>query len=58
MFGMNTDLIHLITANARVAGLQTDLNMTDKQFQICNTIIFVYVLSLWIAVLKSQQCFI
>jgi len=27
--------------NARVAGLQKDLHLTDKQYQICNTIIIV-----------------
>ena len=51
---MNDDQSYLITGNARVAGLQTDLHMTDKQYQICNTVIFVYVVP-WNVVLKSQQ---
>ena len=51
---MNHNQSHLITGNARVAGLQTDLHMTDKQYQICNTVIFVYVVH-WNVVLKPQQ---
>jgi hypothetical protein len=27
--------------NARVAGLQTDLHLTDQQYQICLTVLFV-----------------
>ena len=33
------------TGNARVAGLQKDLHLTDKQYQICVTIFFGYVVS-------------
>ncbi len=29
--------------NARVAGLEKDLHMTDHQYQICVTILYVYV---------------
>ena len=39
---MNVDQSHSITGNARVAGLQNDLQMTDIQYQICNTITFMY----------------
>ena len=51
---MNSDQSHSITGNARVAGLQRDLQLTDKQYQICNTIIFVYVVP-WKVALRSQQ---
>ena len=40
---MNGDQSHSITGNARIAGLQEDLHLSDKQYQICNTIVFVYV---------------
>lgn len=29
--------------NARVAGLQADLGLTDRQYQICVTVLYVYV---------------
>ena len=31
------------TGNARVAGLQKDLKLTDNQYQICITVLYVYV---------------
>jgi hypothetical protein len=34
----HTDL--LILGNARVAGLQKELGMTDRQYQICVTVLF------------------
>ena len=40
---MNGDQFLSTTGNARVAGLQKDLHMTDAQYQISNTIIVVYV---------------
>ena len=40
---MESDLSLSMTGNARVAGLQKDLHLTDKQFQICITIGIVYV---------------
>lgn len=51
---MTGDQSHSITGNARVAGLQKDLQMTDKQYQICGTIIFAYVVP-WKIALRSQQ---
>lgn len=33
----------MYTGNARVAGLQKDLGLTDTQYQICVTVLFVYV---------------
>ena len=33
------------TGNARVAGLQNDLRLTDKQYEICVTVFFGYVVS-------------
>lgn len=30
--------------NARVAGLQDELNLSDRQYQICLTLFYVYVL--------------
>jgi hypothetical protein len=38
---MDADQSHSVTGNARVAGLQKDLHLTDKQFSICNTITIV-----------------
>ena len=32
-----------LTGNARVAGLQKDLELTDSQFQICLMVFFMYV---------------
>ena len=31
------------TGNARVAGLQKDFKLTDNQYQICITVLYVYV---------------
>ena len=42
---MNGDRSHSITGNARVAGLQEDLNLSDKQYQTCLTIAVAYVVS-------------
>jgi len=47
--------IILIAGNARVAGLQQDLGMTDRQYQICITVLYVYVVPLNV-VHNSQQC--
>lgn len=37
--------VHLASnlGNARVAGLQADLGLTDHQYQICVTVLYVYV---------------
>ena len=40
---MNGDQSNSITGNARVAGLQKDLHLTDNQWQICNSVVFAYV---------------
>ena len=34
---------HSLAGNARVAGLQKQLGLTDHQYQICVTVLFVYV---------------
>lgn len=36
--------LFLHVGNARVAGLQKQLGLTDQQYQICVTVLFVYVL--------------
>jgi len=36
------NLCHGIAGNARVAGLQNSLSLTDHQYQICVTILYVY----------------
>lgn len=51
---MNGDQSNSITGNARVAGLQKDLHLTDNQWQICNSVIFAYVVP-WKIALRSQQ---
>jgi hypothetical protein len=35
---------HLFAGNARVAGLQKDLGLTNQQYQICVTVLYVCVL--------------
>ena len=36
-------ITQLSVGNARVAGLQKDLKLTDNQYQICITVLYVYV---------------
>ena len=36
-------ITQLSAGNARVAGLQKDLKLTDNQYQICITVLYVYV---------------
>ena len=36
-------LFNVNVGNARVAGLQKDLKLTDNQYQICITVLYVYV---------------
>ena len=40
---MLLSLFNVNVGNARVAGLQKDLKLTDNQYQICITALYVYV---------------
>ena len=48
-----TSLTSILPGNAKVAGLQADLGLTDHQYQICVTILYVYVYVLYLGSLTA-----